>query len=263
MASFLFDEKRQDNQSMKIVSYNLRNRGNTRADNHWVQLLRQFEPDIVCAQESLHPGQYFPEDEFSTFKSCVHALVPQHRKWGSAIFSRKHVLEPVELPELNGWVVAAKAHGVIVGGRTQAVFVVSIHAPSPGPYLPVVSAVLDQVARVWDGTPLVICGDFNVTTALRHPSEAPMTNSLGERQLLTRLRREFGVVNAWQTMSPNENLPQTLRWTRNPATAYHCDGIFISHHFLPHLVSASIESAGEWATMSDHNPIVVSLEEGE
>lgn len=243
---------------MKIASYNLRSGGKTVPTSHLSRLLQDFELEIVCAQESFHPSKYFDAEEFATFRGCVHSHVP-HGKWGSAILSRNYVLEPLALPELSGWVVAAKVPGMIIGGVAQPVIVASLHAPSPGPYEPAVSAILNQLEKVWDRTPLILAGDFNLTTALRHASEAPIRNTTGERKLLQRLRREFGVVNAWQTCFPNQILPQTLRWTRNPSAAYHCDAIFLSHHFLPHLVSATVESDGDWATMSDHNPIIATL----
>lgn len=243
---------------MKIATYNLRNGGNTQQDNQWSRLMRRFKPDIVCAQESKHPEKYFSPEEMAAFKGCVYEHVP-HGKWGTAILSRTHVLEALSLPELNGWAVAARVPEMIIGGVGQPVIILCVHAPSPGPYLRAVGNILDHFAKIWDRTPLIIGGDFNVTTAIRHLSETSMQNSAGERQLLTRLRREFGVVNAWQTLCPNENLPQTLRWSRNAATPYHCDAVFLSHHFLPHLVSVSVESDGDWTTISDHNPIVVTL----
>ena len=135
-----------------------------------------------------------------------------------------------------------------------------IHAPSPGPYEPSVKQILNEITKKWDKTPIIIAGDFNLTTALRHPTEPEGPNTIGEREILERLRRELGLFNAWQILHPNENLPQTLRWAKDPLPNYHCDGIFVSHNYLPHLVSANIESSNDWGKMSDHNPIVVTLE---
>ncbi len=94
---------------MKLVSYNLRYGGNTGKDNHWQQMIKEFVPDIVFAQESQHPDRYFSSDEFSQFKGCVHSNV-HHGKWGSAILSKNHKLEEVSLsvPEYEGWVVGAR-----------------------------------------------------------------------------------------------------------------------------------------------------------
>jgi exonuclease III len=245
---------------LKIVSYNLRYGGNTSVthENHWQRLMKDFEPDFVFAQETIHPEKYFSSDEFSCFKSVLYAPVP-HGKWGSAILSKHHQLESIALPGFEGWVTGAKTSDMEIGGSKQPVMIFSLHAPSPGPYEPRVNQILDEIAKIRDGSPIIIAGDFNVTTAIRHPSEALGANKPGERLILDRLRREFSLSNAWQTLHPNENLPQTLRWSRDPAPHYHCDAIFVSHGHLQHLMDAKIESADHWGTLSDHNPIVVSF----
>ncbi len=244
---------------MKIVSYNLRYGGNTEKNNHWQRLIREFLPDVVCAQETLHPKQYLSYEEFSQFRGCVHLFV-HHGKWGSAILSRNKQLEEIHLQGYEGWVVGAKIPNIAVNGVSQSVLVFSIHAPSPGPYEPSVKQILNDILRRWDKTPMIIAGDFNVTTALRHPTETEGPNTHGEREILELLRRELGLFNAWQILHPNENLPQTLRWAKDPLPNYHCDGIFVNHSFLPHLVSANVESSEKWNTLSDHNPIVVAIE---
>lgn len=243
---------------MRVISYNLRYGGNIGTDNPWQRMLREFTPDIVCAQESFHPDQYFSADEFSQFKGCVWSCVPE-RKWGSAILSKSHQLEPVCLPEYEGWVVGASVPDLLIDGVPRSVMIFSIHAPSPGPYELSVNRILSEIAKKWDKSPLMLAGDFNMTTAVRHPSEE-LKNTPGEIKLQGRLRREFGLVNAWQTLYPNQNLPQTLRWAKNPLPTYHCDGIFLSHSHLAHLAEVNIENSGCWGEMSDHSPIVVTLE---
>lgn len=243
---------------MKIISFNLRSGGKTGKDNHWQRLIQEFHPDIVCAQESLHPREYLSPAKFPGPRNCVHAFV-SHGKWGSAILSRNYQLEAVHLPTFDGSVAGARIPNLPINGAAQPVMIFSVHAPTSPSYEVVVNQILDEVAKVWDRQPLILAGDFNVTTAFRHPSETGTKNSKGECELLSRLRQEFGLVNAWQTLYPNQNLPQTLRWNKNPAVPYHCDAIFVSHHFLPHLESASIANSGEWGSLSDHNPVVVTI----
>lgn len=227
-------------------------------ENHWQRLFRDFDPGIVFAQESLHPNRYFLPEDFSQFKGCLYAAVP-HGKWGSAILSRHHQLESIPLPEFEGWVVGARVPDLKINGRAQPAMIFSVHAPSPGPYEPIVHRILDVIANMQDGSTMIIAGDFNVTTAIRHASEERSKNSSGERKILERLRTDFGMTNAWQAMHPNENLPQTLRWSRDPLPHYHCDAVFIGHEQLRHIAEARIESAGHWGTMSDHNPVVVTF----
>ncbi len=244
---------------MKIISYNLRSGGKTGQNNHWQRLLREFAPDFVFAQESLHPNQYHLDQINLGPEYCIHELV-SHGKWGSAIWSRNVPLETVELPAFNGSVVGAKIRNPIPGDPAQFAMMFSIHAPTSKSYVAVVNKILDEIKKVCGELPLILAGDFNLTTAFRHASEQiKYKNSPQEIALLNRLHTEFGLVNAWQALNPDIPLPQTLRWSSKPSIPYHCDAIFVSRHFAPYLVSARIESAGDWGVISDHNPILVDL----
>lgn len=242
---------------MKLVSYNMHFGGNKSRGNPWKQLMQEFSPDIVFAQETFHPDRYFSPDELGQFEKLVWAGVP-NREWGSAIVSRNHHLEPISLPGFDGWVVGARVSDLVIEGVQRSAMLFCIHAPSPGPYEPAVNRILDEIAKVWDKSPLIVAGDFNVTTAIRQPSEA-LRNSQGEIRLQKRLKEEFGLVNAWQRLHPNRDLPQTLRWTKDQQAPYHCDAIFLSHDHLSHLLSANIEGSEKWTGLSDHNPVVVTI----
>ena len=246
---------------MKICSYNLRGGGHKSPGNHWQCLIDDLAADIVFAQESEDPSRYFSQESFGKFKGCIHANVA-HGKWGSALLAKNHILEPIGIQGFDGWVVGARLKDARINDKIQEMLIFSIHAPSPGPYEAHVNRILDGIAQCWDGTPLVLAGDFNLTTAIRHASEAAdgMKNTFGERRLLERLRREFGLINAWQALHPNTNLPQTLRWTKAPTRPYHCDAVFVSHSLLPHLVSAEVRNGGVFASLSDHHPILVELD---
>lgn len=242
-----------------IASYNLHFGGHTNDANHWQKLNAEFQPDFICAQESWHPSKYFSSEEFSQFKGCIHSNV-HHGKWGSAILSRNHELEEISLslPEFDGWIVGARIPDLVIGGIAQATLIFNVHVPSPGPYEPRVVRLLNALTQKWSATPMIIAGDFNLTTAIRKETEQ-LKNTPGEVRILNRLKSEFGVINAWQHLHPNDELPQTLRWSNKPQEPYHCDGIFVSEIHLPHLHSAEIMSTGVWATMSDHNPLIVLI----
>lgn len=242
-----------------IASYNLHFGGHANDANHWQRINSEFQPDFICAQESWHPSEYFSPEEYSQFKGCIHSNV-HHGKWGSAILSRKHKLEEISLslPEFDGWVVGARIPDLVIGGIAQPMLLFSIHAPSPGPYEPRVHRMIEAIAQKWGNAPMIIAGDFNLTTAIRKESEN-LKNTTGEIKILNRLQNEIGVLNAWQHLHPHDELPQTLRWSNRPLDPYHCDAIFVSEKHVPHLVSAEVMSTGVWGSMSDHNPIIVSL----
>ena len=243
---------------MNIVSYNLHFGGKTGDGNQWRQMMAEFAPDFVFAQESFHPKMYFSPDEFASFKNCIWSNVPG-QKWGSAILSRYQPLEAVHLTQYEGWVVGARVPELVIGGVSQSALLFCIHAPSPGPYEPVVNRILDAIMERRDGQPVLVAGDFNITTAIRHPNET-LKNTSGEVKILKRLRQELGLLNAWQVMHPNQDLPQTLRWNKDRLPPYHCDAVFLNQSHLSHLRDARIESSGVWGQLSDHNPVVVTLE---
>lgn len=244
---------------MKIATYNLHFGGHTSEGNHWKSLLSEFQPDFICSQESFHPSEYFSKDEFMKFKGCIHRNV-HHGRWGSAILSRNYELEEVSLsiPEFDGWVIGAKIHDFPLGDTLRTVLLFSIHAPSPGPYEPRVIRMIDAISAQHRGVPMIIAGDFNLTTAIRNSAEK-LKNTPGELKILQRMQNELGLINAWQHLHPGKELPQTLRWNNKPLDAYHCDGIFISDGFAVYLREASVINHGVWGQLSDHNPILIEF----
>jgi hypothetical protein len=77
--------------------------------------------------------------------------------------------------------------------------------------------------------------------------------------LLERLRREFNLMSCWQAVHPNRDLAQTLRWARNPATPYHCDGVFVPAAWYRYLEDCQVITHATWEVLRDHNPVVVTL----
>lgn len=243
--------------TVKVVTYNFRFGGGSKDPNLLKALLNDLAPDLIFAQEAFHPSEYLSQQDLSEFAGVVHRAVPA-RNWGSMIMSRHWPLQEIVLPEFEGWVVGARLHTAAIGRESAPLTIYSIHAPSPGPYQPIVDRILDRIQAMWDGTPLMIAGDFNLTTAVRHSSEA-LTNSRGELEMQARLRKDFDLFNAWQIVHPNESLPQTLRWSKDKAPPYHCDAIFVSGRHLKFLEQAVIHASSEWSERSDHNPVSILM----
>jgi len=76
---------------------------------------------------------------------------------------------------------------------------------------------------------------------------------------MTRFQQEFGLMNCWQTVHPNQYLPQTLRWSSNKTMPFHCDGIFAPACWYRYLENADIISGKDWDKLSDHNPVPASF----
>lgn len=241
---------------MKIVSYNLRFGG--RSGNHWGKVVQTFAPDIVLAQETFEPSTYFPTGhsfhrDFSTLWGKTSS------GWGSAIAVKAKIIKTINVPNFEGWVTGGQVESLDFGdGVKEKLSIFSLHAPTPGPYDRKVNEILDQIKALSDGSQIVLGGDFNVTTAVRQKQEE-LKNTKKELEILGRLESEFGLTNSWQSINPNSNLPQTLRWSGNKKAPYHCDGIFVPQGWFSHIDSSSIVESEEWSSMSDHNPVVTNL----
>ena len=242
---------------MRIVTYNLHYGGHTRPGNHWQRIINELAPDLVLAQESFHPADYFSVDEYRRFeRSVVWQSLPT--RWGSAILALQLDVKKVSVPtEFEGWVAGGRIAKMSVGGVSRPAMVFSIHAPSPGPYERKVHYILDFIQDKIDCSDIIIGGDFNITTAVRHHAEG-LNNTEAELAILDRLRKDFGLINSWQAIHPNRSLPQTLRWTGNKNAPYHCDGIFVPLSWVRYLESCEVADDG-WSEMSDHNPIVTTF----
>ncbi len=241
---------------MKLLTYNLKYGGQKKGINYWAKMIDIFSPDIIFAQESNNPYSYFPADtqlftEHSTYWEAT------RNSWGSAIYVRDNLIEPINIPGFEGWVVGGRIKQSLM--NKKELFIFSVHAPSPGPYPPKVYKILDEIKKIVKDNELIIAGDFNMTTALRHPSEE-LAKYTVESKFVTRMRKEFGLVNSWQSVNPNQSLPQTLRWDRDQVPPYHCDAIFIPCSLVRYIESSKIINTEPWINMSDHNPILLSIE---
>jgi endonuclease/exonuclease/phosphatase family metal-dependent hydrolase len=214
---------------MKIATYNLRFGGSANQRTHWNQIFQTIDPDIFLVQETCDPRLYMPQEVWKDYKHQIHWKSTINKAWGNAIFSKSGDITPISIPEFEGYVVGAEIDGFewtatlnapLNSKRSLRIF--SIHAPAP--YKRSVNQILDFIASFPDDRNLILGGDFNVSTGIRHSSEPLQGDSLW---FLERLRKEFNLLNCWQTANPNRDLPQTLRWSRDKTKPYHCDGIFV------------------------------------
>jgi endonuclease/exonuclease/phosphatase family metal-dependent hydrolase len=241
---------------MKIVAYNLRAGGRRGARVHWQRLLDVFAPDILLMQETLHPSQYLAPEVYALNARRIHWLAAPGRKWGSALFVRSGRLKPLTLPCHPGYVVAAEVTGSDWTRRTgRPLRIASLHVPAP--YKRPMNELLDFFATLRPTHDWVLGGDFNLAVGVRHASEPLPTDP---PWLLRRLRREFNLMSCWQAVHPNRDLAQTLRWSGNPAMPYHCDGVFVPAAWYRYLEDCQVIAGPGWDGLSDHNPVVVTLE---
>lgn len=238
--------------SMKIVTYNLRFGGRANQRTHWNQVFQTIDPDIFLVQETCDPRLYMTDETWEGRRHQVHWTRVENKAWGSAIFVKSGSLVPIVIPEFSGYLVGVELDEFDWSATLKrSLLVFSIHAPAP--YKKMVNQILDFIASLPRDCELIIGGDFNLTTGIRHPSE-PLQGD--NRWFLERLRKEFNLLNCWQTANPNRDLPQTLRWSGDQTKPYHCDGIFAPACWYRHLEECNVLSAPPWDRLSDHNPVV-------
>jgi len=242
---------------MYVATYNLRMGGRAGERVHWSRIWELTQPSIFLVQESLSPEIYLaPHVAQKHRERLFWAAIPANR-WGSALFVDGSQLRPLTVQGYEGWVVGAEIDDFQhPDGSIAPLQVFSLHAPAgPGGYVGQVERILDALASLRNGSALLLGGDFNITVSSPLP-EDPFRLSRSMQRVLRRLEEEFGLINCWRTANPGQPLAQTLRWSRNPALPYHCDGLFVPRQWASSLRSCEVLSSPEWSHLSDHNPVV-------
>lgn len=242
---------------MNLVTYNLRSGGTGRV--HWAKVLERFRPDLFLVQETVAPEAHLPPllhpgmTERSDWKKV------EGRRWGSAVFVGRGVLEPIELPDFRGHVVGVQVTGIVwPDGSDGPLRVFSVHAPARGSYRRAVGEILDTIAGHAGVGDLVIGGDFNLSISASDAAESRRI-PVGDLAIQRRLEDQFGLVNCWQAANPGRPPAQTLRWSNAPEIPYHCDGLFVPRSWAAALRTCEVVSSPEWDRLSDHNPVVAKF----
>jgi len=242
----------------RVVAYNFLAGGGKKRTGHWSRLVRDLQADLLLAQECRPPedsaGERFrpgEQDHLLWTKAGT-------ARWGSGVLARSARLEPISIPGFEGWIVG----GTLYNPRWKSerpLRVFSLHCPAgEHGYVRTLHEILDRLAPLTAGADVILGGDFNVAAGYRATTEK-RTISPREKALLDRLAEELGLTSCWQAANPGRPLAQTLRWTANRATPYHCDGIFVSRSWLPRLAGSRVVRGSRWTRMSDHNPVIASF----
>lgn len=239
---------------MKIATYNILKGGSRRV--HWTKMIEDQGVDLLLVQESYpHDEHLLPLVYPELRQQSVWEMVEKNG-WGSAIFSKSGSIKPVGVPGYSGWVVGAEISGA--SWQADPILVFSIHAPVfKGSYSKSVNIILDEINKVAEGREIIIGGDFNLAVSHWPESERPVSKQ--DLAIQKRLAEEFGLINCWQTANPNQPLAQTLRWTGDRTTPYHCDGLFVPMSWQERLESCVVLSGDDWNRLSDHNPVIAEF----
>jgi exonuclease III len=216
--------------------------------------------DLLLVQESHRPEMHLPPLLHPQRQGKAIWEAVEGRQWGSGIYSASGTLTPVRVPDFDGWVVGAEVHDAEwLQDAATPLLVFSVHAPKrESTYSAQVNRILDEIGKLRSGRDVIIGGDFNLTVSERHESEKP-TDKIN-LEIQRRLRDEFGLLNCWQEANPGIALHQTLRWSKDQLSPYHCDGLFVPSSWRERLRSCQVLCGEEWNEMSDHNPLIAHFE---
>lgn len=243
---------------VKLATYNIRQGGKKRV--HWSTMIDRHGVDLLLVQESHPHDEHLPPLLYPNSRGKSVWSMASPNAWGSAIFSKTGTLQPIAVESFDGWVVGAELTGASWQPDGESTLVFSVHAPGGlGGYAGRVNAILDAIEQIAGGSEVIIGGDFNLSVS--NWSGSAMAVSKKDLAIQARLADRLGLINCWQEANPNQEPGQTLRWTREPTTPYHCDGIFVPKSWRSRLKSCSILSGDEWNRLSDHNPVVAELSE--
>ncbi len=249
--------KKPEQVTVRIATYNMLKGGKKRV--HWQRLIEEYSVDLLLVQESYSHEEHLPPLLYpNAADQSVWEAVGGNR-WGSGVFSQDGRLHRVRVPDFAGWVVGAEIRGAAwQKSLGESIYVFSVHAPSRGQsYAKEVQRLLDELGRIAGRGQLVLGGDFNLSVSRSTHSGRPVSKA--DLAIQARLADEFDLINCWQAANPDQPLPQTLRWTRDPTIPYHCDGLFVPKAWQSRLRTCTIVSGEQWNALSDHNPVVATF----
>lgn len=204
--------------------------------------LATLQPDVIALQECRRPktqvGGWFWRGELD--------------QQGVAVVAGTTPVEPVPLPS----------------GFPSTVLPVLILAPVPFVLVNVwtlpkntyeefaLTAASMCASTVGDALPTVLIGDFNSSPAVAYQRKT-------SREMLRRLREEFGLVSAYHARHEVEfgdECDHTYfhRWKQD--ARFHIDYCFIPQTWVERIRTVDVGGYEEWKLESDHRPLIVDVD---
>jgi endonuclease/exonuclease/phosphatase family metal-dependent hydrolase len=259
---------------LKLATHNLY-KGGPEDYSAWARDLAALDPDILLIQESCAPVRYLgklPTELQAQARESIWveevwktATETKTNPWGSAIYLKQGASSELPFPaDLRGWVVGAEVSDLAWNPASPGLLrIFSIHTPTGTPrgYAGEVNAILDAIAPLATGHDVIIGGDFNITVSVRHSSEE-RRNTSEEEAIHGRLQGEFGLINCWQTLHPDQPLSQTFRrYFNDDPQPFHIDGLFVPSAWRPFLKSCEVSNDPTWRgeMNSDHFPMMATF----
>jgi exodeoxyribonuclease-3 len=261
---------------MRIASWNV-NSIRARLE-HLGEWLRRARPDVVCLQETKVEDDKFPREALGdagysveTFGQKTYNGVAIAARYGLAIEDVKRNLDGDEDDAMRR-VIAATVEGV----RIINVYVPNGQAVGTKPFAYKLAwfqrLELELQTRYSPGTPLVVCGDFNVAPEpidVHDPKkwEGQVLFSADERAALRRLIA-WGLVDSFRAHNPDEK--GAFSWWDYRMGGYRrnhglrIDLALVTQPLLARVKDAWIDRRPrELERPSDHAPVLIDIDESQ
>jgi len=226
-------------------------RNQAQRDAAWNYLLNILKPDIALLQECV------PKAEFESHYNLIYREIGGHRKWGSAIIAR-NLLPIQEVVFNNAYEGAVIAADVTLSDGSQLT-VISLYGiiDDDGYATTTLHRMLSDLTPLLNGrkgrNSFLVGGDYNASTqcddhyGYRYPSH---------RLFFERLE-DFGLVNC--TARFHSEHVQTNRH-RKSEVPWQNDYLHVSKKMAERLVSCDVIDNADVQELSDHNPVVATLD---
>jgi exodeoxyribonuclease III len=239
-----------------------------------LELLAQYGPDVVCLQETKANRDAFPELELAD--AGYGAVHESGGRWAGVAILAKHghelsdpayTLPGDPVPDEARWCEAT-----VDGIRFASVYVPNgrtLDSPEYPRKLAFLDAMIERVAAIRsNSTPLILCGDMNIAPAdedVYDPAAfvGGTHVSAPERERLTKLLKDGGLVDAYRTLHPGE--VQYTWWDYRAGNFHKGLGLRIDLALVSESISDRLSAVGIYRDYrkgtkpSDHAPLAVDL----
>jgi endonuclease/exonuclease/phosphatase family metal-dependent hydrolase len=205
---------------------------------------RALRPDVLVLQECArdrkdsHVYRWFGDDP--------------NKKGVAVVCADGWKLEPA--PRARGvprWTIPVR----VSGPANFLLFAVWTKSHRKHPYIEALHRALDRYAKLLDGGPTVVMGDFNANSIWDHDHEAHRSHSAAVRRL-----NELGVASAYHTFFQETHGTETRNtyyFLWNERAAYHVDYCFVPRAWK--IGGVTIGSNADFRRLSDHRPLIVDI----
>jgi hypothetical protein len=207
--------------------------------------LAEYSPDLVFVQECT------PVDTLPVAGQFVAERIGSRKAIALGSLNADYRLAKLK-PRANS------GRAVVAAAVTGPVSFTALGIWSQGPkYVDDVMRTLDAYADLLRRGPAVVIGDLNSGTCL-HRERSPGRNHARLVGALT----DFGLVSAYHAffdVDHGHETSATYRHLFDAAQPWHIDFCFVPVKWIDRLVSVKVIDGADWASRSDHFPLLVSV----